>query len=129
MRLLILSLFLMLICSFVQGQEMDSTNQKIVSDFIECIKYQNKEKLASKINFPLSREYPIPDIKNEQEIIKRYSEVFDDSLSKIIVNSQPSKDWSAVGWRGIMLLYGLVWLDYDGSLIAINYQSKIEEQK
>jgi hypothetical protein len=130
MRVLIFSLFQILQYFLVQGQEMDSANLKIVSDFIECIKHQNKEKLASKISFPLSREYPIPHIKNEQEFIKRYAEIFDESLSKIIVNSQPFKDWSAMGYRGIMLLDGLVWLGYEsGNLIAVNYQSQIEEQK
>ncbi len=108
---------------------MDSANKKIVSDFIECIKQQTKAKLASNINFPFKRMYPIPDIDNEEEFVNRYSEIFDDSLSKIVANSQPLKDWSTVGWRGMILLRGVVWLDYDGRLAGVNYQSKIEQQK
>src|SRR5262249_42797373 len=70
-----------------------------------------------------------PQIKNGQEFLKRYDEVFDDSIVKIIVNSSAAKDWSPVGWRGIMLSRGIVWLDYDGKLIAVNYQSKAEFNK
>ncbi|MEP7127717.1 MAG: hypothetical protein ABI729_02565 [Chitinophagales bacterium] len=44
----------------------------------------------------------------------------------MIVNSKPSRDWSAVGWRGIMLFNGEVWLDDDGRLFAVNYQSPFE---
>jgi hypothetical protein len=129
MRILKSFLFLFLNSLFVHAQEMDPGNQKIVSDFINCIKNQNKEKLASSTYFPLERMYPIPDIKNKQELIKRYAEIFDDSLSKLIANSKPLKDWSTVGWRGIMFQNGLVWLDYDGSLIGVNYQSNMERQK
>ena len=32
-----------------------------------------------------------------------------------------------MGWRGIMLYSGIVWIDDDGKLIAINYQSKTEQ--
>lgn len=62
------------------------------------------------------------------EFLKRYTEVFDDSLTKMIVNSDPAKDWSAVGWRGIMLFNGELWLDYDGRLIAVR-QSTFEKSE
>ena len=102
---------------------------KVISDFIDCIKFQKKEKLLTKISFPFEREYPIPAIKNKLEFLERYNEVFDDSLIKMIVNSKPSENWSAVGWRGIMLFSGDLWLDYDGRLIAVNYQSEVEKKK
>ena len=129
MRRITITIFLTINLLTVFGQEMTKEQQKIVYDFIECIKNQKKEKLISKISFPFNREYPIPSIKNRQEFLDRYNEVFDDKLTKMIINSMPSKDWSAVGWRGIMLLNGDVWLDYDGRLIAVNYQSQIEAKK
>ena len=55
--------------------------------------------------------------------------MFDRKLIDLIVNSNPAKDWSAVGWRGIMLGSGSVWLDYDGVLTAVNYQSDVEAKK
>lgn len=47
----------------------------------------------------------------------------------MIVKSDPVKDWSAVGWRGIMLLNGELWLDCDGRIIDVNYQSKFEKRE
>ncbi len=52
--------------------------------------------------------------------------MFDAKLIDMIINSSPDKDWSAVGYRGMMLFSGDVWLDYDGTLLAVNYQSAYE---
>lgn len=128
MKGLITTLLSILNITTVPAQEMSRDNLQVVTDFINCIKYQRKEKLSEKIMFPFERRYPIPSIKNRQEFLKRYNEVFDDSLTKMIINSRPS-DWSEVGWRGIMLLDGDLWLDYDGRLLGINYQSKAERKK
>jgi hypothetical protein len=121
-------LFVLLNCFFASAQDLDSSGQIFVSDFINCIKDQNKEKLAGKTMFPLRRNYPIPAIANEWEFLKRYNEVFDDSLTKMIINSDPAKDWTEAGWRGIMLHRGDLWLD-EGWLSAVNYQSKFEKNK
>ena len=32
------------------------------------------------------------------------------------------------GWRGIMLDDGILWMDYDGKITAVNYQSKYEKK-
>lgn len=105
-----------------------STNEdkRIVKKFIQLIKTQQITKLAIQVNYPLKREFPIPSINNKQEFIKRYPEIFDDNLKNIITNSDPVKDWSKVGWRGIMLLDGTLWLDE--KLISVNYQSLKERR-
>lgn len=108
---------------------VNKEQQQVVYDFIDCIKNQKKEQLIAKISFPFYREYPLPPIKNKEEFLIRYNEVFDDKLTKMIVDSKPSTDWSALGWRGIMLFNGEVWLDYDGRLIAVNYLSEFEIKK
>jgi len=103
--------------------------QKLISDFITCVNRHNKEVLSKKIVYPLRREYPLPPIKNKQEFLSRYNEVFDDSLVKMITTSAPGKDWSKVGWRGLMLNHGQLWLNEEGKLIAVNYQSAVESKK
>jgi hypothetical protein len=111
------------------GQDENKENQKVISDFITCVKKQNKEVLSGKVAFPLKREYPLPAIKNKQEFLNRYDEVFDDSLINMIVTSDPARDWSKVGWRGLMLRNGQLWLDENGRLKAVNYQSAAERKK
>ena len=99
----------------------------LVEYFVDCIKNTNIDKLDSIISYPIQRPYPIPHIRNKQELKNRYSEIFDDSLTSLIANSNIKEDWSDMGWRGIMLHNGIVWLDYDGRLITTNYNSDKEK--
>jgi hypothetical protein len=122
-----LPLLLMLTCFSMSssGQLSNDNDKKKVAYFIELIRTQQISKLAEHVYYPLKREYPIPAIKNKQEFIKRYKQIFDASLERVIIHSDPAKDWSKVGWRGIMLLQGELWID--GRLISVNHQS-VEEK-
>ncbi len=120
---------LFLVFKLSSAQELKTEYQEVVKTFVECIKSNNTEKLQTLIAYPLRREYPLSDVKNGHEFKKRYTEIFDDNLKKIIIASVIENDWSAVGWRGIMLNHGALWLDYDGRLIAVNYQSNWELEK
>lgn len=100
----------------------------VISKFITCVKEKDSKTISEMISFPFRRNYPVPDIKNAKEFIDRYNEIFDDSLQKIIVESDIHKDWSELNWRGIMLFNGIVWLDTNGRLIGV-YESKYEHDK
>lgn len=123
--------FFILINSFcsvhAQGNELEKKYQVFVSKFIDFVKANNKEGIANLISYPFYREYPIPSIKNKQEFCSRYNDIFDDRLIQLIVKSDTAKDWSSVGWRGIMLLDGVLWMSEDGKLSSINYQSSEEK--
>jgi len=110
----------------VENDKLSKQDLKTVTDFIKVIRDKNLDELGARISFPLARKYPVPEIKNKDEFLKRHDEVFDDSLTKMILISDPNKDWSAMGWRGIMLHDGMLWIDYDGKLLSV-YQSKFEE--
>lgn len=127
-KLLLAVLFISNIGS-IRSQTLDKKYLPVVTNFIASVKSGSIEKLGNKIDYPLNRAYPIPPIKNKQEFVKRYKEVFDDDLVKKIISSKPSTDWNDVGWRGIMLLNGELWLDTDGKLIAVNHQSKLEAKE
>lgn len=98
--------------------------EDVVEYFVECIKNNDIDKLDSIISYPIQRPYPIPPISNKQELKNRYSEIFDDNLTSLITNSNIKEDWTDIGWRGIMLYNGVVWLDYDGRFITTNYTSE-----
>jgi len=108
------------------AQELSNENQKLVKTFVLSIKKADINKLKSLVVYPLKRDYPLSDIKNEQEFQSRYSELFDEKLKKIITESDPTKDWSTVGMSGIMLNNGIIWLNSEGKLIAVNYKSTEE---
>ncbi|WP_343668739.1 hypothetical protein [Chitinophaga sp.] len=126
MKRLLLAVFLY---AGVNAFGQDNPNPKAVSAFITIVKQQDKQVLADKVIYPLKRQYPLPAINNKQEFLARYNELFDDSLIHIIANSDPAKDWTSGGWRGISLNHGQVWLDDNGKLVGINYQTKIEAAK
>ena len=100
-----------------------------VGHFIDCIKKKDIAALSGLISFPLIRSYPIPSIKDSSELRLRFAEVFDDSLVAMITSSDIDNDWSEVGWRGIMLANGALWLDTDGKLLRVNYQSAVEASR
>jgi len=127
----IYSLLLLISVSFItaSGQELDKQHRQIVLDFIQAVKNQNKEKLAVNTAYPLMRLYPVPAVKDQKDFISRYKELFDDKLAMMIINSNPSQDWHAAGWRGIMLFNGAIWLAYDGKLTAINHKTDAESKR
>lgn len=130
MRTIVILLMLIISSTRLSGQEMEKEEvEKTVKEFIKYVKNGQRDKIAAPISYPFERNYPIPDIKSKQEFMSRYKEVFDDSLEKLIIKSSPSKDWGGVGWRGIMLFNGTLWLDYDGRLMAVNYQSNVERRR
>lgn len=51
---------------------------------IAAFKTQDKTAIAAHIRYPLKRQYPLPDIKNEAEFINRFDEVFDDELLPLL---------------------------------------------
>ncbi|KIQ21460.1 hypothetical protein RT99_11710 [Flavobacterium sp. MEB061] len=121
-------IYLIIFCSQLTfSQDLKPEYQKFIKSFIANVKSNNKEGVAAFISFPLGRDYPIPNIKNKADFLKRYDQIFDATLKNEIIKSNPAKDWSEVGWRGIMLNQGTLWIDTDGKIISINYQSQAEK--
>ncbi|MEV3806383.1 hypothetical protein ACK31Z_09375 [Aeromonas dhakensis] len=97
--------------------------QPLVQKVIDAAKARDQQALARQIKYPFKREYPIPVINNSSEMLARFDEVFDDAILNSIASSRAGQDWQAMGWRGIMLGSGEVWLDFDGKVIGINHQT------
>ncbi|MGP9670422.1 hypothetical protein ACT3S9_03765 [Pseudoalteromonas sp. AOP31-A2-14] len=94
-----------------------------ISTLVTTFKNNDKAAIASLIDYPLHRQYPVPEISNENDLINRFDEVFDNELIAVIANSNVNADWSKVGWRGIMLNQGVVWVDTKGKITGINHQT------
>jgi len=126
-KLVINILFLFLISSILFSQSiLEKKYQDIVKPFWNAVQNNDRKKIIDLIHYPLKRQYPIPQINNKLEMNERYEIVFDETLLNIIKNSSIETDWSDVGWQGIMLGNGKVWIDYNGKIIAVNYQSQQE---
>lgn len=108
--------------------KLESYKIESISSVITLFKEKNIDKISSIIRFPLRREYSIPAIQDKKEFKQRFSEVFDKILIDKIANSK-IEQWSEVGWRGIMLDDGVVWMaNSDGIITAVNYQSDFEKK-
>lgn len=119
-------LVLLLIFNFNFAQnELDKTEIENIQKLIKLFQTNDIDGISKIISYPLSREYPIPNIKNEADLKMRFNEIFDEKIITEISNSKIDQ-WSEVGWRGIMLNRGDLWIESDGKVKALNYQSKFE---
>ncbi|MFT6789089.1 MAG: hypothetical protein ACJAVX_002459 [Pseudoalteromonas rhizosphaerae] len=98
-----------------------------ISSIIAAFKDDDKAAVAALVSYPLKRSYPVPAINNQAELVERFEQVFDPQLTAQIANSNIDTDWNKVGWRGIMLNSGIVWVDSNGKIIGINYKTAKEQ--
>lgn len=103
--------------------QLGAEYRPLVQKVIDAAKARDHQALARQMKYPFKQEYPIPVIKSPSEMLVRFDEVFDDAILKSIATSRIGQDWQTMGWRGIMLGSGDVWLDFDGKVIAINHQT------
>lgn len=120
---------LIVIQTIVLGQTSELKKEQIqaIQQLINNIKTKNKTKISDLIYYPLRREYPLKDVKDKNDFIQRFDEIFDKEFIDHIAKSK-IEDWSEVGWRGIMLDNGTIWIDDNGKIVTINYQSPKEKQ-
>lgn len=123
-------LILLLISSsvFSQNTAADKTKTEKITRLISLFRQMNVKEISHVVNYPLKREYPIPDVKNEADFRKRFNQIFDKKIVAELTNSKPGQ-WSEVGWRGTMLNNGDLWIDEDGKITAVNYQSNFEKNQ
>lgn len=112
--------------SFLNAQDLKPEYQKFISEFILEVKNNDKVAIEKRMKFPFKREYPIPSVQDKADFLQRYNQIFDKVLIEKITKSNPAKDWYEMGWRGIMLNRGDLWIDTDGKIISINHQSEEE---
>lgn len=125
-RILVL-LLLIFNLSFAQN-DLDKNEIQNIQKLVNLFKAKNINGISKIVRYPLEREYPIPSVKNEADFKKRFSQIFDQKLIGIISNSK-IEQWSEVGWRGIMLDRGDLWIETDGKIKALNYQSAFEAKQ
>jgi hypothetical protein len=112
---------------FAGDSDMES-EQAVIQSVIDVFREGNREEIVNVIRYPFSRRYPVPPIYNRAEMLKRFHQVFDDSLINMIASSKLDQ-WTEMGWRGTMLDRGIVWMEgSDGIISAVNYQSEIERR-
>ena len=127
-KIVLLAIVFITITSNAQNEKLSEKRIVNIQKVIRLFQQKDIDKIATIMSFPLERQYPIPSIKNKKEFKQRFNEVFDDTLISKIANSTIDQ-WSEMGWRGIMLANGVIWIElYTGKIITVNYQSDFEKK-
>jgi hypothetical protein len=121
---LIMYLFLLVNYNGFSQKILAEEYQQLIRSFIAAVRNNNKLEIVKFVKYPLTRRYPLPDIKNETEMLEKFDIVFSEEILDKIANSSIENDWSTVGWRGIMFNRGAIWMDYDGTLYGIPLSDK-----
>lgn len=123
---ILLLAFLAPIALMAQGVN-DSVDATRIASLIRTVTSKDRSQIVRLIHYPFGRWNPVSSIDSPADCLKRFDEVFDESLLSDIAHSDPKRDWERVGWRGIMLGNGEVWLDDDYKIIAINHKTEAEK--
>lgn len=113
--------------SFSTAQALEPSLSLAVVKVVQAFKNNNRVALSKLVSYPLLRQVPLAPINNQREFLGRYDEVFDKKLVNIITQSDIHADWGSIGWRGVVLYDGIIALDPDGSITAVNYFSPREK--
>lgn len=111
----------------LQGQDVQSDKQAQVASLIQLLRDNDRQAMAQRVDYPLTRARPIPPVIDERDFIERFDDIFDPDFVALIVSSDPDTDWVKVGERGIMLDRGVMWLDTRGNILAVLHQSSSEQ--
>ena len=114
------------ISSSSYAENLNTEQQAQVKKIIQLFQDAKIPEISKHIQYPLQRETPIPAIQNAKQMQTRFHQVFDQHLIKKIASST-SKQWSSVGWRGVMLEDGIIWLN-ENQISAVNYQTAAEKK-
>ena len=115
------------VIAFGQENKLNKKQIQEIKQLVNVFKTRDKAKIADHITYPLRREYPLKDVKNKNDFIQRFNELFDKDFIDHVARSKMA-DWAQVGWRGIMLDDGALWINDDGMITAVNTQSTKEKQ-
>lgn len=103
--------------------------ENTVKKFIRVVARNDRKALAKSVSYPLHRMVPLSRIDNPKQFLIAFDEILDEKILKAISTSKVPADWSEMGWRGIMFQDGSLWLDEEGKITAINYQTEIGRRK
>jgi hypothetical protein len=99
--------------------------EALVNDFKAALNTQDTTHIASFFQFPIAKRYPVPDIANQEDFVERFEHVLSTEVIDQILNSSTTDDWRVIGTRGIALHQGMLWMNWEGRVTAIGYETAV----
>ena len=118
------------------ADDLTQTQKASIEQLITYFKNNDIKAISYAVQYPLKRQNPLPSIQNPEQMQKQFNQVFDSTLRQKIISSH-LKDWQQMGWRGVMLDQGDIWItdvDFEDNprtpakITAVNYSGP-QEQK
>ena len=100
-----------------------------VKKFIQVIGNGDRKEIAHLVAYPLHRKVPLSSVKSPSQFLEVFDEIMDEVLLKSISTSSIADDWSEMGGKGIMFQNGSLWLNEEGKIRAINYETEKGKRK
>ena len=114
------------------GEVTKSTGEGPLDRLLRAIVDGDAKTVAKSVLYPFDRKYPIPPVQNEEEFVARFDDIFDRPFRRMLGELLPEAPWEEMGWRGVMLGEGPLWIDGTisdgGNIYALNYQSEAEQE-
>tara|TARA_R110002096_G_scaffold1787_4_gene9350 strand:- start:1890 stop:2648 length:759 start_codon:yes stop_codon:yes gene_type:complete len=110
------------------GADVSARPRASVEGFRQALATGDAQVVCQWLRYPLRRPYPLPPVASEQDCIECFDELFPKHLIDEVAASNDD-DWQRVGWRGIMLGSGRLWLDDEQRLIGHNEHSPTENAR
>lgn len=127
MKNIFLIIIILLSTIITNGQGINKLERAQISELIKAFKTENPKIIADKIEYPLERKYPLKKVKNKEEFVARFNEIFDSKQIKSVGNSSVN-NWSKVGWRGIMFDNGKIWINEKGKITTVFYETNLGQK-
>lgn len=103
-----------------------ATDQRLLRIMLAVLN-NDKSALASVVDYPLWRIYPLRDIEDSAQMVKYFDVIFDDSIKNVLRNMTVSS-WDFHNYKGITFSNGeYLWATEGGMISGINYYSKREQ--
>ena len=107
-------------------EEVVDENYAGIGKIAEAIIDGKAKDLAYMTEYPLHRDYPLKDIRNEDEMIAYFNTLFDATIKNKLRNAT-KEDWSSMGYRGFCFGDGTLWINEAFQLYSVNYMSAKEK--
>lgn len=111
-------------CSGKKKRSLDHVPED-VRPVAEAIINDSPEEFAHVVSYPVTRPYPLRDVKDSAQMVSYYPTLVDGNMKKS-VEEAPDSAWQQAGWRGWTLGNGsFFWIDA-GKIYDITYVSDRE---
>ena len=124
-----LIIFILLIQNSLFSQNYVPTEyHKYINTLVAALSNNDVVTVSKMIDYPLSRGNLLPSVKNEEEFIVRYSQIFDKKIVNEIVNSSIQTGWYNRMYREYFYIKSdAIRMRYDGKIYNVDLSDEEKE--